>query len=142
MHHRIWALGVLSLLFASTPAWAAPVKVNLRVEGTGSTVYEGAVTTDGKTVTTAAGGAHKCDGTNGGTPNTPGGTPTTALDDASIANGFAWDGSYSGFVRRLPGRADRHGRRRRRSVHGQLLGPDRESGPGRRRRLPDPAERR
>ncbi len=95
MHYRIWALGVLSLLFASTPAWAAPVKVNLRVEGTGSTVYEGAVTTDGKTVTTAAGGAHKCDGTNGGTANTPGGTPTTALDDASIANGFTWDGSYS-----------------------------------------------
>ena len=83
------------LFFASTSASAAPVKVNLRVEGTGSTVFEGAVTTDGKTVTTAAGGAHKCDGTNDDTPNTPGGTPTTALDDASIANGFTWDGSYS-----------------------------------------------
>jgi hypothetical protein len=95
MHYRIWALGVLLLFLGCAPALAAPVKVNLRVEGTSSTVYEGPVTTDGKTVTTAAGGAHKCDGTNGGTPNTPGATPTTALDDGSIAGGFTWDGSYS-----------------------------------------------
>ena len=95
MLHRFLALAGLSLLLCAAPAWAAPVTVNLRVEGTNSTVFEGPVTTDAKTVTTAAGGSHKCDGTNGGASNTPGGTPTTALDDASIAAGFTWDGSYS-----------------------------------------------
>src|SRR6185437_5490723 len=79
----------------AAPAVAAPVTVNLRVEGTNGTVFEGPVTTDGKTVTTSAGGSHRCDGTNGGTPNAAGGTPTTALDDASKAAGFTWDGSYS-----------------------------------------------
>jgi len=95
MLHRYLALGGLLLLLCAAPAVAAPVTVNLRVEGTNGTVFEGPVTTDGKTVTTAAGGSHQCDGTNGGTPNTPGGTPTTALDDASKAAGFTWDGSYS-----------------------------------------------
>jgi hypothetical protein len=95
MLHRYLALGGLLLLLCAAPAVAAPVTVNLRVEGTNGTVFEGPVTTDGKTVTTTAGGSHKCDGTNGGTPNTPGGTPTTALDDASKAAGFTWDGSYS-----------------------------------------------
>jgi hypothetical protein len=95
MLHRYLALGGLLLLFCAAPAVAAPVTVNLRVEGTNATVFEGPVTTDAKTVTTAAGGSHKCDGTNGGASNTAGGTPTTALDDASKAAGFTWDGSYS-----------------------------------------------
>jgi hypothetical protein len=95
MLNRYLALGGLLLLLCAAPAVAAPVTVNLRVEGTNGTVFEGPVTTDGKTVTTAAGGSHQCDGTNGGTPNTPGGTPTTALDDASKTAGFTWDGSYS-----------------------------------------------
>src|SRR5256885_9027765 len=95
MLHRYLALGGLLLLLCAAPAVAAPVTVNLRVEGTNGTVFEGPVTTDGKAVTTAAGGSHQCDGTNGGTPDTPGGTPTTALDDASKAAGFTWDGSYS-----------------------------------------------
>jgi hypothetical protein len=95
MLHRYLALAGLLLLLCAAPAVAAPVTVNLRVEGTNATVFEGPVTTDGKTVTTAAGGSHKCDGTNGGANPTAGGTPTTALDDASIAHGFTWDGSYS-----------------------------------------------
>jgi hypothetical protein len=95
MHHRFWALAGLLSLVCCASASAAPVTVNLRVEGSGSTVFDGPVTTDAKTVTTAAGGSHKCDGTNNHTANTPGATPTTALDDASIAHGFTWDGSYS-----------------------------------------------
>jgi hypothetical protein len=87
MQHRISALVGLLLFFGCAPALAAPVNVNLRIEGSGSTVYEGPVTTDAKVVTTAAGGSHECAG--------PGGTPTTALDDASIAHGFTWDGSYN-----------------------------------------------
>ncbi|HXD56332.1 MAG TPA: hypothetical protein VN606_00360 [Thermoleophilaceae bacterium] len=95
MLNRYLALGGLLSLLCAAPAVAAPVTVNLRVEGTNGTVFEGPVTTDGKTVTTSAGGSHRCDGTNGGTPNAAGGTPTTALDDASKAAGFTWDGSYS-----------------------------------------------
>jgi len=96
--HRFGTLGVLAALAiaaSATPASATPVTVNLRIEGSTSTVYEGPVTTDAKMITTASsGGAHECDGTNGGAANTPGGTPTTALDDASIAHGFSWDGRF------------------------------------------------
>jgi hypothetical protein len=95
MLHRYLAPAGLLLLLCAAPAMAAPVTVNLRVEGTNGTVFEGPVTTDGKTVTAPSGGSHKCDGTNGGTTNTAGGTPTTALDDASKAAGFTWDGTYS-----------------------------------------------
>lgn len=104
-HHRFGTFGVLvavllAALVGATSAAATPVTVNLRIEGSGTTLFEGPITTDGKVVTTQAGGSHQCDGTqgagNGG--NTPGGTPTTALDDAAGASGFTWDGSYdSGF---------------------------------------------
>ena len=50
----------------ATAAVAAPAAVNLRVEGASSTTFEDRITTDGHNVTTAAGGTHKCDGTNGG----------------------------------------------------------------------------
>ncbi len=97
--HRFGTLAVLAALAiaaSAAPAGATPVTVNLRIEGSNATVYEGPVTTDAKMITTAhSGGAHECDGTNGGTPNTPGATPTTALDDASIAHGFSWDGSFN-----------------------------------------------
>ncbi len=102
-HHRIGTLGVLlTLTAACAPATASatPVTVNLRIEGSNATVFEGPVTTDAKVVTTPSGGSHECDGTNGSghPPNTPGPTPTTALDDASHAAGFSWDGRYdSGF---------------------------------------------
>jgi hypothetical protein len=102
--HRFGTLGVLlavllASLAAATSASATPVTVNLRIEGSSGTLYEGPIATDGKMVTTQAGGTHECDGTQGsGNTNTPGGTPTTALDDAAHAAGFTWDGSYdSGF---------------------------------------------
>ncbi|HEX6458243.1 MAG TPA: hypothetical protein VF032_04930 [Thermoleophilaceae bacterium] len=98
-HHRIGTLGVLlATVAACSPATAnaTPVTVNLRVEGSGSTVYEGPISTDSKVITTASGGSHECDGTQGGNPTgaTPGGTPTTALDDAAHTAGFDWDGRY------------------------------------------------
>jgi hypothetical protein len=103
--HRI---GTLAVLFAVLPAAlataatasAAPATVNVRIEGTSGTVFEGPVTTDAKMVTTAAGGTHLCDGTqNAGAhpPNSPGPTPTTALDDAALAHGFTWDGQWNQF---------------------------------------------
>jgi hypothetical protein len=89
----ILAIAVLALVAAS-PAVASPVTVNLRVEGKTSTIFEGPVTTDAKTLTKDASGPHKCDGTNGGANPNPGPTLTTALDDGSIAGGFTWDGTW------------------------------------------------
>lgn len=92
---RFWALAVLILLCACTPAWAAPVTVQLRVEGERSTVYEGPVTTDGHAIQKDASGPHPCDGTNGGVNPGPGPTMTAALDDASVLSGFSWEATWS-----------------------------------------------
>ncbi len=95
------ALAVATLLAAlcvvAPAAFAAPVTVNLRVEGKTATIFEGPVTTDGKTLTKDASGPHACDGTNGGANPTPGPTMTTALDDGAIAGGFTWDGTWYSF---------------------------------------------
>lgn len=85
-------------LAAPAVAAAAPTSVNVRIEGRTQTLFDGPVTTDGKDLTTASGGRHTCDGTNAGANPTPGGTPTTALNDATVKGGFSWDGTYnSGF---------------------------------------------
>jgi hypothetical protein len=92
---------LLALLLCGA-AEAAPVTVQLRVEGTNRTIFEGPVTTDGKTITK---GGHTvvCDGTlNGGNP-TPGPTATSALDDAALSSNFDWDADFYGdfFVTRV-----------------------------------------
>ena len=84
----------IALAAPAGAAVAAPTAVTVRIEGISSTIYDGPVTTDGKVVTTASGGTHKCDGTNAGASSTPGPTPTTALDDASRVGGFTWDADY------------------------------------------------
>jgi hypothetical protein len=89
---RFGTLGVLLAIGAiasASAAQAAPVTVNLRVEGSTSTIFEGPVTTDAKTIK-----GHPCDGTNGGANTTPGPTMTSALDDASIVHGFPWSGTW------------------------------------------------
>ena len=86
--------GAAIALAAPAGAAAAPTAVNLRIEGTSGTFFDGPVTTDGKEITTASGGTHKCDGTNGGANPTPGPTPTTALDDASKTGAYTWDGRF------------------------------------------------
>jgi hypothetical protein len=77
---------------------AAPTTVQLRVEGASTTLFEGPVTTDAKTITKGA-NTLACDG---GGPD-PGPTMTTALDDGSIAGGFTWDADFFGdfFVTRI-----------------------------------------
>jgi len=97
MLHRLagLALAVLALLASASVAAAAPVTVNLRVEGTAGTLYEGPVTTDARPAleTASSGGAHPCDvGENSATPTAlraP--TPTTALADS----GVSWDATWS-----------------------------------------------
>jgi hypothetical protein len=79
---------------AAPAAMAAPAAVNLRVEGASNTTFEDRITTDAHTVTTASGGSHKCDGTNGGVNPTAGPTATGALDDGARLGGFTWDGTY------------------------------------------------
>jgi hypothetical protein len=75
---------------------AAPTAVDVRIEGKASTIFFGPVTTDGKVVTTAAGGTHPCDGSTASPPVGPGPTPNSALDDAAIKGGFTWDGPWFG----------------------------------------------
>jgi hypothetical protein len=88
---------VLLSLAAAPAALAVPVTVNLRVEGPSKTVFDGPVTTDGHDVTTAKGGTHRCDGTNGNAEPEPGPTATAALDDAAKLAGFSIDGPYGNF---------------------------------------------
>src|SRR5439155_21112084 len=64
------------------------------VVGSSSTLFDGCVTTDDKTLSKEASGSHPCDGTNGGANPTAGSTMTTALDDGSLAGGFTWDGTW------------------------------------------------
>lgn len=91
-----WLAAALTCLALPGAALAAPVSVNLRVEGRSDTIFEAPITTDGHDVTTASGGTHECDGTNGPTPEPePGPTATAALDDAAKQAGFSWDGTYS-----------------------------------------------
>jgi hypothetical protein len=87
-------------------ALAAPVTVNVRVEGPNSTIFEGPVTTDVHQIPAPDSNTHvvaprDCDGVhNGGTPDNPYGYPapgptaTSTLDDAAKQNGFTWDGTW------------------------------------------------
>jgi hypothetical protein len=85
---RLWAAAALAALLVCASAQAAPVTVNLRVEGSTSTIFEGPITTDGKVIDKGD-GPHPCDGTNLGSNPSPGPTMTSALDDAPIAGGWA-----------------------------------------------------
>jgi hypothetical protein len=93
---RSLLLAGVSMLALTLPAAvsAAPTAVDVRIEGKTSTIFNGPVTTDGKTVTTAAGGTHVCDGTNAGTSPVPAPNATSALDDAAIKGGFTWDATW------------------------------------------------
>jgi hypothetical protein len=87
------ALAIVAV--AAPAAGAAPVSVNLRVEGPSSTIFDGPVTTDGHAITTASsGGSHPCDGTNAGAHPSPVPTATAALDDGARLNGFSWDADW------------------------------------------------
>jgi hypothetical protein len=100
MHHRLagLALAVLALLVPASVAAAAPVTVNLRIEGSAGTLFEGPVTTDAKAVvnTASGGGPHPCDVGENLNPNTAtsAGNPTTALIDAAARIGVPFDAQW------------------------------------------------
>jgi hypothetical protein len=101
MTNRIRGTVLIALAIAgasATAADAAPVSVDLRVEGASKTIFDGPVTTDGHTITTPSSmGPHPCDGTNAGTFPSPVPTATAALDDGARLNGFTWDGTWFSF---------------------------------------------
>ncbi|MFF3755974.1 DUF4430 domain-containing protein [Streptomyces sp. NPDC002185] len=79
----------------TTPTFTnAPVRVTVSVQGPDGLLFKKKIFTWGHDVTTAAGGAHQCDGTNGGAHATKVPTPTAALDHAAKRNGFTWDGTW------------------------------------------------
>lgn len=96
------AIPLLAALVAPT-AWAAPSKVNVRIEGRAETLFEGPVLADGHNVrassdSKAPPSGHPCDGTNGGSNPAPGPTPTAASVDAMSILGEDFDGLwYPGF---------------------------------------------
>jgi hypothetical protein len=82
-------------------ASAAPITVQLRVEGATATLFEGNIATEGESFeTTSSGGSHPCNykdnGNSGGFTNggNAGGTPTSALHDAALASGLAFDAEW------------------------------------------------
>jgi Domain of unknown function (DUF4430) len=90
-------VALLALAVLPPAASATPASVNLRVEGSMTTLFDAPITTDGHEVTTPAGGTHKCDGTNGIPPANPSPVPsaTAALDDGARLAGFGFDGPYN-----------------------------------------------
>jgi hypothetical protein len=95
--HSLAALLAASVaLAAAAPSLAAPVTVNLRIEGASQTLYEGPITTDARNITTTSGGQHDCNGQNQGASNPIGGTPTTAAYDGAVANNLAFDALWFG----------------------------------------------
>ena len=97
------ALAIAAVGAAAPTAAAAPVSVNLRVEGVTSTIFDGPVTTDGHPITTAADAAapQLCNGTNAGAfPSpVPTATPrsTTAPGWAASPGTATWDITFSDF---------------------------------------------
>ena len=97
MKSRITACTAVVFTLAAGSASAAPVVVDLRVEGAEEPIFEGTVRTDGHQIEQDRSGPQPCDGTNGGASTTPGPTVTSALDDAIAWNG-TWNPSFSDFL--------------------------------------------
>jgi len=91
------------VLVLSASASAAPITVNLRIEGSTKTLFEGPVSSEAILAppgieTTSSKGSHPCDvkdnGENGGY-GAAAATPTTALYDAATAHGLLFDATWS-----------------------------------------------
>src|SRR3712207_3264198 len=93
MTKRFLIPAALALCVFSAPALAAPATVQVRIEGSTRTIFEGPVTTDGKVITKGP-NTLRCDGTTNPANAGPGPTATSALDDAARAGGFDWDATF------------------------------------------------
>lgn len=92
MIRRALALAGVIGAVACANAAAAPVTVDLRVEGATQTLFEGPVTTDAQQID-----GHPCDGTNGGVNPTPGPTMFGALNDSGLQWGRTWNDGFQDF---------------------------------------------
>lgn len=92
----LYALNLLACFFVVlAPAVSCdnePVKVNVRIEGDVSTLYDVDVSTQGHIVDPISQDKHLCDGTNNQAHPHPVPVATAALDDASKAGNFTWNG--------------------------------------------------
>ena len=94
----------VSLLLLSASALAAPVTVNLRVEGSSTTLFEGPIAAEPQTFETASSKVmHPCNYSENGNSELefadggiPSGTPTTALRAAALASGLTFDAKWFG----------------------------------------------
>ena len=113
------AAGLVSAALLAAPAAAAPVTVDLRIEGPSRTLFEGPVTTDVRPFQfTGDPATHRCDGTTtGGTSPQPVPTRGAAVVASSVAITGSWFDAFGAEL--LDGR----GRVRRvRCRHGALSG--------------------
>jgi hypothetical protein len=118
----VFVLALLAALTLCSIATAAPVTVQLRVEGSTKTLFEGAVSAEAilaaPGISSSKGGAFPCDFTENGEHaegfGTVAATPTAVLYDAAIANHLefaaAWSTSLKDFLV-------------------EQVGPDKEGGP-------------
>jgi hypothetical protein len=96
MIRRSGALALLIAALACVPAAAAPVEVNVRIEGIHKTLFDGKVLDKVHKVNGSDGtGKHKCDGTNGGANATPAPTLFGAFDLAVHKASLTWTGKWS-----------------------------------------------
>ena len=98
MLHHLFPLTLVAVLaWLSTVLAVAnqPIVVNLRIEGSTNTIFEGSIFTHGHNVTTPSGGTHECNGKNNNANPTPGPTCTSALSDAAQVDRFPFDGYVS-----------------------------------------------
>jgi hypothetical protein len=85
----------LSIVTAIPSAQAAAAAVNVRVEGTSETLFEGPIVTDGHNIRAASDTkARRCNGLNNNQNPTPGPTPTAATVDAMAILGEGFDGRW------------------------------------------------
>ena len=91
-------LAGVALLVAAPSTLAAPVTVDLRIEGPNRTLFEGPVTTDVRTFHFTGATPHRCDGTaaNQGPSATPMPTRGAALTEAAERAPFTMHGDWSG----------------------------------------------
>jgi hypothetical protein len=97
MRRSSLGLAAVVLAFAATPAVAAPVTVNLRIEGPTRTLFEDAVTTDVRPFQfTGDPISHECDGTaaNQGPSATPVPTRGAAVAAAAAQAPFSMTGTW------------------------------------------------
>ena len=100
MKHRSAAglAGLVLALLLTAPAVAAPVTVDLRIEGANATLFEGKVTTDVRGFRFSGDPVeHVCDGTaaNSGPSQTPVPTRGAALAEAAERTPFAIAGTWN-----------------------------------------------